>query len=118
MARNMLTILPKVEAWKKRNGGTQYQGVVKHDWVATGRIDFATHLNGSAGDEADQPNEFKLLVEERRVVESIAGNENLEIQWRPATLKEAKAVVTQYHKYLSQNSLIKTVTEETISLAP
>jgi hypothetical protein len=32
MARNMLTILPKVEAWKKRNGGTQYQGVVKHDW--------------------------------------------------------------------------------------
>ena len=91
--------------------------MVKHDWVATGRIDFATHLNGDA-DEADQPNEFKLLVEERRVVESIAGNENLEIQWRPATLKEAKAVVTQYHKYLSQNSLIKTVTEETISLAP
>jgi hypothetical protein len=75
-------------------------------------------LNGNAGDEADQPNEFKLLVEERRIVESIAGNENLEIQWRPATLKEAKAVVTQYHKYLSQNSLIKTVTEETISLAP
>lgn len=88
--------------------------MVKHDWVATRRIDFATHLNGDA-DEADQPNEFKLLVEERRVVESIAGNENLEIQWRPATLKEAKAVVTQYHKYLSQNSLIKTVAEETIN---
>jgi len=55
--------------------------------------------------------EFKLLVEERRIVESIAGNENLEIQWRLATLKEAKAVVSQYHKYLSENSLIKTVTE-------
>jgi sorbitol-specific phosphotransferase system component IIBC len=52
-----------------------------------------------------------LLVEERRIVESIAGNENLEIQWRLATLKEAKAVVTQYHKYLSENSLIKTVVE-------
>jgi hypothetical protein len=114
----LLTILPKVEAWRKRNGEnrTQYQGVVKHDWVATGRIDFATHLNGNAGDEADQPNEFKLLVEERRIVESIAGNENLEIQWRLATLKEAKAVVTQYHKYLSENSLFKTVPEETISL--
>ena len=41
----------------------------------------------------------------------IAGNENLEIRWRLATLKEAKAVVTQYHKYLSENSLIKTVAE-------
>ena len=86
------------------------QGVVKRDWVATGRIDFATRLNGDPAD-ADQPSEFKLLVEERRIVESIAGNENLEIQWRLATLKEAKAVVTQYHKYLSDNSLIKTVAE-------
>ena len=92
-----------------------YQGVVKHDWVPTGRIDFATHLNGNAED-ADQPNDFKLLVEERRIVESIAGNENLEIQWRLATLKEAKAVVTHYHKYLSENSLIKSVVEETLSL--
>ena len=92
-----------------------YQGVVKHDWVPTGRIDFATHLNGNAED-ADQPNDFKLLVEERRIVESIAGNENLEIQWRLATLKEAKVVVTHYHKYLSEHSLIKTVFEETLSL--
>ena len=61
---------------------------------------------------------FKLLVEERRIVESIAGNENLEIQWRLATLKEAKAVVTHYHKYLSEHSLIKTVLDETLSLPP
>ncbi|MGB9056838.1 MAG: hypothetical protein WCC54_31725 [Pseudolabrys sp.] len=39
-----------------------YQGVVKRDWVPTGRIDFATHLNGNAED-AEQPNDFKLLVE-------------------------------------------------------
>lgn len=94
-----------------------YQGVVKRDWVPTGRIDFATHLNGNAED-ADQPNDFKLLVEERRIVESIAGNENLEIQWRLATLKEAKAVVTQYHKFLSEHSLIKTVFDEPLSLPP
>ena len=86
------------------------QGVVKRDWVATGRIDFATRLNGDPPD-GDQPSEFKLLVEERRIIESIAGNENLEIQWRLATLTEAKAVVSQYHKYLSENSLIKTVAE-------
>ena len=83
------------------------QGVVKQDWIATGRIDFATRDPA----DANQPSEFKLLVEERRIVESIAGNENLEIQWRLATLKEAKAVVSQYHKYLSENSLIKTVAE-------
>ena len=116
MANHMLTILSKPESWKKRSeeNRTPYQGVVKHDWVPTGRIDFATRLNGNASEEADQPNEFKLLVEERRIVESIAGNENLEIQWRLATLKEAKAVVTHYHKYMSDNSLFKTVREETI----
>jgi hypothetical protein len=101
------------KGWKK----LPYQGVVKRDWVATGRIDFATRLNGNAED-AEQPSEFKLLVEERRVVESIAGNENLEIQWRLATLREAKAVVTQYHKYLSENSLIKSVFDEAVSLPP
>jgi len=89
------------------------QGVIKRDWVATGRIDFAaqiTKIKSNPGD-IDEPTEFKLLVEERRIVESIAGNENLEIQWRLATLSEAKAVVTQYHKYLSENLLIKSIPE-------
>ena len=99
--------------WRQAN--VPNQGVIKRDWVATGRIDFATRLDGDPAD-ANQPNEFKLLVEERRIVESIAGNENLEIQWRLATLKEAKAVVTQYHKYLSENSLIKIVVDETVPL--
>jgi hypothetical protein len=111
--------MPEPKAWKswtpepkgRRSGMSQQkipnQGVVKRDWVATGRIDFATRDPA----DADQPSEFKLLVEERRIVESIAGNENLEIQWRLATLKEAKAIVSQYHKYLSENSLIKTVAE-------
>jgi hypothetical protein len=110
---HVMAFLSKVNG--KYENQSPYQGVVKHDWVPTGRIDFATHLNGNAED-ADQPNDFKLLVEERRIVESIAGNENLEIQWRLATLKEAKAVVTHYHKYLSEHSLLKTVFEETLSL--
>jgi hypothetical protein len=98
-----------------RHAHVPNQGVIKRDWVATGRIDFATSLTTNPADN-DQPIEFKLLVEERRIVESIAGNENLEIQWRLATLREAKSVVTQYHKYLSDNSLIKTVFDETVSL--
>jgi len=118
--------MPESKGWKswtlEPKGGRSgmsprkvpYQGVVKRDWVATGRIDFATRDPA----DANQPSEFKLLVEERRIVESIAGNENLEIQWRLATLKEAKAVVTQYHKYLSENSLIKTVVETDVSGAP
>ena len=89
------------------------QGVVKRDWVPTGRIDFATSLTTKPADN-DQPTEFRLLVEERRIVESIAGNEKLEIQWRLATLREAKVVTTQYHKYLSDNSLIKTVFDKSM----
>ena len=90
--------MPEPKAWEswtpepkgRRSGMSQQkipnQGVVKRDWVATGRIDFATRDSA----DADQPSEFKLLVEERRIVESIAGNENLEIQWRLATLKEGQ----------------------------
>jgi hypothetical protein len=94
-----------------------YQGVVKKDWVATGRIDFATQDNAGAEDPAT-PAEFRLLVEERRIVESIAGNENLEIQWRLATLKEAKVVIAHYHKHLAQNALIRSVAEEAPAAPP
>ena len=87
------------------------QGVVKHDWLPTGRIDFTARFEDVGDQSKDKPGEFKLLVEERRIIESIAGNESLEIQWRLATLSEAKAVVTQYHKYLSENSLIKSIPE-------
>ena len=102
--------------WRQAN--VPNKGVIKRDWVATGRIDFATSITKvtSNPEDYDQPTEFKLLVEERRIVESLAGNENLEVQWRLATLSEAKAVVTQYHKYLSDHSLTKTVSDETASL--
>src|SRR5215472_8224396 len=107
----MANALVNIAKWT--NGkNTAYQGVVKRDWIPTGRIDVATDLSGN--DDADQPSEFRLLVEERRIIESIAGNENLEIQWRAATLKEAKAVVTQYHQHLKENSLIKSIFEPDI----
>jgi hypothetical protein len=114
---HVLEYMTDSESWKswKNRKKLSYEGVVKRDWVPTGRIDFATQLNGN---EDTQPSEFKLLVEERRIVESIAGNENLEIQWRLATLREAKAVVTQYHKYLSEHSLIKSVIDVPASLPP
>src|SRR5215470_626013 len=104
----------------RRHANVPNQGVIKRDWVATGRIDFASSITEVTSNpkDHDQPAEFKLLVEERRIVESLAGNENLEVQWRLATLREAKAVVKQYHKYLSDHSLIKTVFDETPSLLP
>jgi hypothetical protein len=113
---HLLTYMANPEAWQRWKK-LPSQGVVKRDWVPTGRIDFATRLYGNPEDP-DQPSEFKLIVEERRIVESITGNENLEIQWRLATLNEAKVVVSQYHKYLSENSLIKSVFDEPVSLPP
>ena len=111
-----LMSMTKPLGWKSSKNKPSH-GVIKRNWVATGRIDFATRLNGNAAD-ADQSSEFRLLVEERRVVESVTGLENLEIQWRLATLKEAKAVIAQYHRYLSENALIKSVIEETALLVP
>ena len=106
---NPLALITSLASGKNSN---EFKGVVKRDWVPTGRIDFATKLDSNA--EPDQPSEFKLLVEERRIIESVAGNENLEIQWRPATLKEAKFVTTHYHKYLTENSLIRSPFEHEI----
>ena len=108
---NMLTVITSFGGGKNE----VKVGVVKRDWVPTGRIDFATKLDNN--DDPNQPNEFKLLVEERRIIESVCGNENLEIQWRLATLKEAKVVAAQYLKYLTENSLIKSVYDPEI-LAP
>ena len=104
-----LSAITNLGDWKSPNGAKALQGIVKRDWVPTGRIDFATKIDRD--DDPTQPGEFKLLVEERRIIESVAGNEHLEIQWRLATLTEAKAVVTQYHKYLAENSLIKSVSD-------
>jgi hypothetical protein len=81
------------------------QAAIKRDWLSTGRIDFASKANPKDND----PSEFKLLVEEHRIVESVSGNENLETHWRLATLAEAKAIVTHYHKYLSENGLIRSI---------
>jgi len=113
----MIRVLPYLtspESWKiGKNKPTQ--GVIKRDWIPTGRIDFATRLDGMDADES-QPSEFKLIVEERRIVESVTGLDNLEIQWRLATLSEAKAVIARYHEYLSENSLVKSVFDEAVLL--
>jgi hypothetical protein len=110
-------IYPSARAMIESRKELPYQRVVKRDWLPTGRIDFSTPTKAHAKG-GEQPGEFKLLVEERRIVESVAGNENLEIQWRLATLKEAKAVITQYHKYLSENSLIRSVSDDLASPPP
>jgi hypothetical protein len=103
---NLLTVITSLGDGRSRLSN-EVKGVVKRDWVATGRIDFATKLDNNH--DPNQPSEFKLLVEERRIIESVCGNENLEIQWRPAPVKEAKFVAAHYLKYLKENSLIKSV---------
>jgi len=107
---NPLTLITSLASGKSLTS-TEFKGVVKRDWIPTGRIDFATKQSSA---DPELPSEFKLLVEEHRIVESVAGNENLEIQWRPATLKEAKFVTTHYHKFLAENSLIKSPFEPDI----
>ncbi len=60
----MAAMMENLKSWTSRHSKKiPIQGVVKRDWVPTGRIDFATRLNGTAAD-ADQPSEFKLLVED------------------------------------------------------
>src|SRR4051812_23495869 len=98
--------LPDFHAWTSWTSNNDHtQGIIKRNWVPTGRIDLATHVTGN--EDADEPADFKLMVEERRIVESVTGLENLEIRGRQATLGEARIVVVQSHKSLVKNPLIK-----------
>src|SRR5262245_57312813 len=65
-----LTVIASL-AGGKNSLSNDVKGVVKRDWVPTGRIDFGTKLDNN--DDPNQPSEFKLLVEERRIIESVCG---------------------------------------------
>jgi hypothetical protein len=73
------------------------EGKVIHDWMPTGRIDFAgPSLDPSA---ADTPALFYLQAEDVRFVASFSGIERKEMRWRKATLNEAKRVVHMFHQH-------------------
>jgi hypothetical protein len=84
---NPLTVIASLGG--KSRLSNEVKGVVKRDWVPTGRIDFASKLNSN--DDPNQPSEFKLLVEERRIIESVAGNNILRFNGGSPRLKKQKS---------------------------
>ncbi len=77
-------------------------GRVVHDWMPTGRIDFA----GPSMDEsaAERPASFYLQAEDIRLLISLSGIERKEIRWRRATLNEAKRVVNVFHRQMGKET--------------
>jgi hypothetical protein len=75
---------------------------VVHDWVPTGRIDFA----GPSVDEGavDVPASFYLQAEDIRLLISFSGIERREVRWRKATLNEAKRVVNIFHRQMGKGT--------------
>jgi hypothetical protein len=73
---------------------------VVHDWIPTGRIDFA----GPSMDEsaAETPASFYLQAEDVRFLISFSGIERKELRWRKATLSEAKKVVNTFHRQMAK----------------
>jgi len=76
------------------------QGRVVHDWLPTGRIDFAGPSMDA--DAVDTPAKFFLQAEEIRLLVSLSGIERKEIRWRKATLSEAKRVVNVFHRQMAK----------------
>jgi hypothetical protein len=66
---------------------------LKQDWVRTGNIDF--HASAS---KSSSPQPIRLLVEERRVMESVAGQDVVELRWRLATIEEGKQLVVCWNR--------------------
>jgi hypothetical protein len=67
---------------------TTSDAAAQNGWTPTGRIDFV---------DPQSKGDFILQVEETRIVDSMGGIEHREIQWRKATLDEAKTVLVSYH---------------------
>ena len=66
----------------------QVAGALKQDWTRTGNIDF--HASSL---ESSSPQPLRLRVEEKRVMESAAGQDIIELRWRLATLGEGKELL-------------------------
>ena len=66
----------------------QIDGALKQDWTRTGNIDF--HVSAV---KSSSPQPIRLLVEEKRVMESVVGQDIVELRWRLATLVEGKELV-------------------------
>jgi hypothetical protein len=73
---------------QKPAGFDQIVGALKQDWIRTGNIDF--HASAL---ESSSPQPLRLRVEEKRVIESVAGQDIVELRWRLATLAEGKELV-------------------------
>lgn len=77
-------------------------GRVVHDWMPTGRIDFAGPSMDETG--AEVPASFYLQAEDIRLLISFSGIERKEIRWRKATLSEAKRVVNIFHRQMEKKA--------------
>jgi hypothetical protein len=75
-------------AGQKPTAFDQIAGALKQDWTRTGNIDFHASALESAS-----PQPLRLRVEEKRVIESAAGQDIVELRWRLATLEEGKELV-------------------------
>jgi hypothetical protein len=101
----ILSIIAVVGYLVTRLAGTaplpvEHGGKVIHDWMPTGRIDFAgPSMDASA---ADTPASFYLQAEDVRFLISFSGIERKELRWRRATLNEAKKVVNIFHRQVDK----------------
>ncbi len=84
----------------------EHEGKVIHDWMPTGRIDFAgPSMDANA---ADTPASFYLQAEDVRFLISLSGIERKELRWRRATLNEAKRVVNIFHRQSEKKADLST----------
>jgi hypothetical protein len=88
---------------------------VIHDWIPTGRIDFAGPSMDAGA--ADAPASYYLQAEDIRLCVSVSGIERKEIRWRKATLNEAKRVVNVFHRQTAKEPA-KIADNATLTTAP
>jgi hypothetical protein len=77
---------------------SEIDGVLKHDWARTGKIDF--HV---IAPDSTSPQQLILRVEEKKIIENAMGEEVVQLRWRLATVEEGKEVVVCWNARGSQS---------------
>ena len=76
----------------------EVDGVLKHEWERTGKIDF--HV---VPPDSSAPQRLILRVDEKKIVENSMGEDIVQLRWRLATVDEAKEVVICWNTHGAGN---------------
>jgi hypothetical protein len=84
---------------RRKKAAAEKPAKVHRDWLATGRVNLVGDAEPEPGTTVTEilPERFTLLVEENRLITTLADVPTVETHWRWPTRAEARVIMKRYH---------------------